>query len=384
MFKRKKSDGHYHISELEKRYPDALYYMVYGEKSNGKTYTILEKILNNYVKTGEQGAVIRRWDTDFKGQTAKTMYNSFVDDGKGRNIVKELTDGRFDDIRYYNGTWTLIKHDYDDEPGQIFKDQEPFCYAFSLNGVEHMNGSSYLGITTVLFDEFMSRRGYLPDEFVLFETALSNIIRDRDNVKIYMMGNSVNKSCPYFREMGLNHITEMKQGDTALYTYGEDGKTTVAVEHAGTAIKNGGKKSDKYFAFDNPALDMITQGDWQIKVYPHKPIPFDREDIKFTYFIQFEDQILQCEIIMKGHYNFTFVHPKTTPLRHMEKDLIFSQEASPLFNFSRKINQGMNKQKLVGKILQYYNNEKIFYSDNSTGEIMRNYIMWCKRANVLS
>ena len=37
MFRRKKSDGHYHISELEKRYPDALYYMVYGEKSNGKT-----------------------------------------------------------------------------------------------------------------------------------------------------------------------------------------------------------------------------------------------------------------------------------------------------------------------------------------------------------
>lgn len=87
---------------------------------------------------------------------------------------------------------------------------------------------------------------------------------------------------------------------------------------------------------------------------------------------------------MKGNYNFTFVHPKTTSLQNPEKDLIFDQTANGLFNYSRKITQGMNKSSIVRKILDYYNNEKIFYSDNSTGEIMRNYIMWCKTANVLS
>lgn len=384
-----KKDPYYHIEELEKKYPDCQYYMVLGEKSNGKTYSILNKILETYGKTGKQGCVIRRWDTDFKGQTGRSMFNSFVENNK----VREYTNDRFDSVIYYAGAWTLTRHE---EDGSVTKDDQPFCYGFSLNTVEHMNGSSYPNITTILFDEFMSRRGYLPDEFVLFQVALSNIIRRRTDVKIYMMGNTVNKSCPYFREMGLNHIDSMKQGDTALYTYGAS-KLQVAVEYAGTAIKKGAKPSDVYFAFDNPALNMITQGAWEMKVYPHRPIEFDQSDIKFTYFIVFEGQVLQCEIVMKDHYNFTYVHPKTSRysyddkktqleqiFRKPEKELIFTQEANPLFNVSRKINQGMNKRKIVGKILDYYNNEKIFYSDNSTGEIMRNYIMWCKRADILS
>lgn len=383
LFK-KKNDGYYHISDLENKYPGALYYMVFGEKSNGKTYSILEKIIKNYTQSGEQGAIIRRWDMDFKKQTGKTMFASFVNDPEtGENKIEKWTNGRYDDVLFYNGTWTLVKHDYEGEPGHLFKDSQPMAYAFTLNNAEHTSGSSYPGITTILFDEFMSFSGYLPDEFVAFQIIVSNIVRKRHNVKIYMMGNTINKSCPYFREMGLSHLKDMKQGDTALYTYGNS-KLKVAVEFCNTAKKNGGKASDDYFAFDNPALDMITEGAWMTKIYPHKPVSFDKHDIKFTYFIQFEEQILQCEIIMRGHYNFTFVHPKTTPLRHENKDLIFSQEANPLFNFSRKINQGMNKQKIVEKILQYYNNEKIFYSDNSTGEIMRNYIMWCKRANILS
>lgn len=372
-------DPYYHISELEKKYPNALYYMVFGEKSNGKTYSILEKIIDNYTKNGEQGCVLRRWDTDFKGQTGRTMFNAFVENG----YIEKKTKGKFDGIQFYNGVWTLTKRDYEGDPNKLIKDEKPMCYAFSLNNVEHMNGSSYQGITTVLFDEFMSRRGYIPDEFVLFETALSNIIRRRTNVKIYMMGNTINKSCPYFREMGLNHVNNMKQGETALYTYG-DTRLKVAVEHSGTALKKGAKPSDMYFAFDNPALDMITQGDWQIKAYPHRPVKFTPKDIQFIYFIIFEEQILQCEIVMTGNYNFTFVHPKTTPLQNPEKDLIFDQNTNGLFNYSRKITQGMNKISIVRKILEYYNNEKIFYSDNSTGEIMRNYIMWCKTANVLS
>ena len=59
----------------------------------------------------------------------------------------------------------------------------------------------------ILFDEFITRSMYLPDEFVIFTNVLSTIIRDRNNVKIFMCGNTVNKYCPYYKEMGLNNVS---------------------------------------------------------------------------------------------------------------------------------------------------------------------------------
>lgn len=387
----KHKDPYYHIDDLIKKYPHCQYYMVFGEKSNGKTYSILERILKNFCKTGKQGAVLRRWDTDFKGQTGRSMFNSFVKDG----VVSKLTHGEYNDITYYANTWTLARRD-EDNPDKIVRADKPLCYAFALNTVEHMNGSSYPDITTILFDEFMSRKGYLPDEFMLFQIALSNIIRRRTDVTIFMMGNTLNKSCPYFKEMGLGHVEKMEIGQSDIYSYGNS-NLHVAVEHAGTALQKGAKPSDVYFAFDNPALDMITQGDWQIKVYPHKPVKFKPKDIQFTYFIIFEDYVLQCEIVMFDDYNFTFVHPKTSRwtddpdvdqlhriFRKPEDELIFTQEANPLFNITRKMSQNMGMPKLISRISEYYNNEKVFYSDNSTGEIMRNYMLWCNRETILS
>ena len=64
-------------------------------------------------------------------------------------------------------------------------DKQPFCYAFALSELEHDKSTAYPNVTTVLFDEFLSRKSYLPDEFVLFMNTLSTIIRERDNVKIY-------------------------------------------------------------------------------------------------------------------------------------------------------------------------------------------------------
>lgn len=375
--KKIKDDGYYHVERLEETYPGCKYYMAFGERSNGKTYNILEKVLKTWGKTRKQGAIIRRWDTDFKGLTGRTQFDALVEN----KLVEKYTGGEYNDIVYYSGMWFCCLRDKDD-PSQYKKADEPLCFAFSLNAMEHTKGSSFPNVTIVLFDEFLTRRGYLPDEFVLFQNTLSTIIRDRTDVTIYMMGNTVNKSCPYFLEMGLTRAGDMKTGESACYEYG-DSKLKVAVEHTGTAKERGGKPSDVYFAFDNPALSMVTKGDWEIKAYPHKPVKFRPKDIQFTYFICFEDKILQCEIVMFDNYNFTFVHPKTTELKHPETDLIYSQEASPLFNFSRKINQGMNKSKITARIVQYYNNEKVFYSDNSTGEIMRNYMMWCKSANIL-
>ena len=129
------------------------------------------------------------------------------------------------------------------------------AYTFALSEMEHDKSTSYPEITTIVFDEFITRRYYLPDEFVLFLNVLSTIIRQRQNVKIFMLGNTVNKYCPYFKEMGLKHISNMEQGTIDVYKLGE-GQLTIAVEYCSSTAKT--KDSNKYFCFDNSeAVQMI-------------------------------------------------------------------------------------------------------------------------------
>ena len=50
------------------------YNFIIGERSNGKTYAVLKEILDNYFNKREQGAVVRRWQDDFKGKRALQMF----------------------------------------------------------------------------------------------------------------------------------------------------------------------------------------------------------------------------------------------------------------------------------------------------------------------
>ena len=251
---------------------------------------------------------------------------------------------------------------------------------FSIAEMEHDKSTSYSKVTTIIFDEFLSRSYYLNDEFVLFMNVLSTIIRYRDNVKIFMLGNTVNKYCPYFKEMGLTHINQMEKGTIEVYSYGES-KLKVAVEYADSPVKGGTKPSDHYFAFNNPKLNMITGGAWEIALYPHCPVKYRPKDVLFTYFIEFDDALLQCEIVQVEDYDFTFIHEKTTPLRDESKDIIFTTRYDARPNFFRNIRKPNSE--LERKIGMYFRKEKVFYQDNEVGEVVRNYLQFCARDNIV-
>lgn len=346
---------------------NAQYNVIFGERSNGKTYAVLKHGLENFYKYGEQLAVVRRWQDDFTGKRGATMFDSIVSNGE----VTKVTGGEWTNIYYYGSRWFLCR--YEGEQGEKrIVNETPFAYGFSISSMEHDKSTAYPNITTVCFDEFLTRTAYLPDEFVLFMNVLSTIIRHRTNVKIFMLGNTVNRYCPYFKEMGLNHVKDMKPGDIDVYRYGES-ELTVAVEY--TTPNKAGKASDLYFAFDNPKLSMITGGAWEIDIYPHCPVKYTPKEILFTYFISFGGDLLQCEIVHHEDLCFTFIHRKTTPLKDTETDLIFSSEFSPRPNWKRKITKPATK--LERKIAEHFLTDKVFYADNEVGEIVRNYLFWC-------
>lgn len=355
----------------------AQYKIIFGQRSNGKTFAVQERIIDNYIKNGEQGAIIRRYELDFKSRRGVRMFEHFVNNPNCGNIICEKTRGEWEDIYYYGGEWYLCKYT---EHMERVKDTQPFCYSFSISGAKHDKSTSYPNVTTILFDEFIDRDGYLPDEFTDFTNLLSTIIRDRDNVTIYMCGNTVNKyNNLYFTEMGLTHVSKMNAGDIATYklAVSKNRELIIAVEYSDN-FKNG-KPSDIYFAFDNPKLKMITNGLWEIALYPHLPYKYKNDNILLTYFIIWENIILQCEIICieenKTNIYFTYIHKKTTPLKNDNTDIIFSTDYNAKLNYRRRITQPIDT--IAQKIYYFYRTEKVFYQDNEIGEIVRNYLQWC-------
>ena len=366
MANKKQEQKYYSLDRILKK--NSTYNVIFGERSNGKTYSALKYGVEEYFKTGGQLAIVRRWKEDITGRRASDVFSAI----NSNDEVFKISGGKYKGITYFASKFYLCNYD---EKGKTIYNIDTDCigYVFALSDMEHNKSVSYPKITTIVFDEFITKYTYLQDEFVLFMNTVSTIVRQRTNVKIFMLGNTVNKYCPYFTEMGLTHILKMEQGTIDIYTYG-DSELKVAVEYCGNTKSN--KKNNFYFAFNNPKLEMITGGAWELDIYPHLPMKYKPKDIKFTYFILFNDNILQCEVISINGEMFTYIHLKTTELQDTGKDLIYSLEYNHKLNYNRCIYKPINK--LQERILWFFKTDRVYYQDNVVGDVVSNYLKICR------
>ena len=377
----KKNDGikYYSLDKINRK--GAQYRVIFGKRSNGKTYAVLERAIKLYFEKGIETAYIRRNREDLIGKNGQTLFNNLVHNG----LVEKYSKGVWNNIYYYGKRWYFCRYDEDDKGNrQRVTDDKPFCYGFVLSGYEHDKSTSYPRVGMIVFDEFLSRLSYIPDEFILFMNCVSTIARNRTDIEIYMLGNTVNKYCPYFSEMGLKNVRNMKPGTIDVYQYGET-DLKVAVEYTSPLTGSTGK-GNVLFAFDNPKLQMITHGDWEIDIYPHLPYRYTDDDIIYKYFIEFDGERLQCEILRGGedietgkriNATITYIHRKTGEFKHPEKDIIFSPALSPLKNRYTKITNPIDTRSK--KISEHFKKDKVFYQSNEVGEIVNNYLKWCIR-----
>ena len=365
MARKKQKLKYYSLDNILKK--NCVYNVIFGERSNGKTYAVLKYGIEQYFKNGGQIAIIRRWKEDITGKRASDMFSALNYNGE----VKKASNGEYEGITYYAGKFYVCN--YDDKGKPLYSDSDCIGYVFALSDTEHNKSISYPKVTTILFDEFLTKFTYLQDEFVLFMNTISTIIRQRTNVKIFMLGNTVNKYCPYFAEMGLTHIEKMKQGTIDVYTYGTS-ELTVAVEYCESM--KGSKENNFYFAFNNPKLNMITSGAWELNLYPHLPMKYKPKDVLFRYFIKFNDKIYQCNVIDVDGEMFTYIHIKTTDIQDDDNDLIYSLEHSHKMNYNRSIYKPINN--LQKRLLWFFINDKVFYQNNEVGDAINNYLKICK------
>lgn len=361
-----KFDNPYRLSNILKK--DAQYNVIIGQRSNGKTYAPLEYALEKYFQTGEQFALIRRWDYEFTGgKGSQLVFRMLEHNAYGKNRIRELSKDKFVGVEYWAGRYWLCQ--IEAKEGKRVRTDKVIGYGMCLNHEQAYKEGEYPLVSNIIFDEFITRDSYLTDEFVLFANLISTIKRERQNIKVFLIGNTISKFCPYFAEMGLHHIKQMHRGDLDVYKYGDSG-LTVAVEFSDAPSKS--KAVDPFFAFNNPKLKMITTGEWEMSIYPHLPHRYKPIDVLLHFFINFNDEMLHGEVIMDSGGAFLYIHRKTSEIRHPDTDLLFSTVESPARNVIYNILR--SRIPAVQKIVELFRLHKAFYQDNEVGEIVRSWL----------
>lgn len=348
---------------------DVPYYVIIGKRSNGKTYSTLKYCLEQYFNDSKQCVYLRRYREDIVGTRGQKVFSDFMDN----DLIRKLSKGSFEGLHYWNRALYACNYDSNNKP--IYNESDRICYFMCLSDVEHDKSTGgYSDVSTIVFDEFIARQGYITDEFMNFTNVISTIVRGKTDVKIIMLGNTISKFCPYFREMGLRHVDKMKQGTVDVYEYGNT-ELKVLVEY--TADNTGNKASDFYFAFDNPKLSMITKGVWELPIYPHCSVSFTEKDVVFRYYIIFSEKVFECQIVSKDDNMFTFIFEKTTDMSGKERHLIYQLDSVENKYYSTNIFSARTETER--KILWFFHNAKVFYSNNEVGNYIQNFLKECKR-----
>lgn len=90
-------EKYYTLDNILKK--DCTYNVIFGERSNGKTYSVLKYGLKKFFETGGQLAIIRRWKEDITGRRASDIFNAI----KVNNEVINLSNGRYAGVTYWAG-----------------------------------------------------------------------------------------------------------------------------------------------------------------------------------------------------------------------------------------------------------------------------------------
>lgn len=146
---------------------------VIGSRGRGKSYSVKQLAINNWLKNKKQFVYLRRYNTEFSN-----IVNYFGD------IKDRYTD-----------------HKFAVRGGNFFIDDEVAGYYLPLSTSMINKSNSYQDVKLIIFDEFIIDQGvyhYLKDEVTTFLDLFETIARTRDDVRAILISNSISSINPYF------------------------------------------------------------------------------------------------------------------------------------------------------------------------------------------
>lgn len=349
-----KKKTHYNIDALDSK--GCLYNLAFGSRSDGKSYQVKhKKMVKKYIETGRRFILLRRWQEEIKSEKIE-QYFSDVD-------VTGLTKGRYNCIVMYKKQLYFASYDFDNNKTVR---GEKIGYVMSLNAEQHYAGASYLDVDDIIFEEFIARTPYISGEPDKLVNLWSTIDRKRYTTRLWMVGNTISRVCPYINEWGLHKlISNMKQGEikTTKVPAGEDEDgqplyITMAVEHCKSTGSNLAIGKHK---------DMLNNGSWQSDPQPHLPKSLNEYTSRFSFIFMYQDFKFVCSYLEDNETGETcwFIKPYDGEIS--DDSIVISDQVrvSPLWQ--RNIYDTNFKNPRLNQLFQNFRESNIFYATDLCG-----------------
>ena len=367
---------YYNIDKLDKL--GASINILYGERSNGKSYQLKhkkgiipylknttsysrnyrdkEKIIEDNIKHGTRFILLRRNKEEVSSEKVEQYLND-ID-------IMSLTNDEYNCFSIYKKGIYLAK--YDNETGKT-KRYEKIGYTMSLSTEQNYAGASYLDVHDIIFEEFMTRTVYLSNEPDKLMNLYSTVDRKRGTTRLWLVGNSISRVCPYLEEWGLmDLIRNLKQGEikTRWISTNQQDEDGIDIEVL-LAIEYCRSTGNSSFAIGKHA-DMLNKGNWQSDPQPH--LKYSIKEYKFLYRIGFQYQSFKflADYIMDKEYNTCwYIYPYNGEFK---KDLLVFSDIIKESKYWQKdiYNPSINNDNLKN-LLQTFKENKIFYATDLVG-----------------
>lgn len=354
------------------------YYIIYGERSNGKSYATGKYVLDKYFTSGEQFVIVKRYYEDINSTVCGTMLTHLYE------YVLE-TYGYY--IRFFQGKWYASK-----EKDTPITQQEIIGYAQALNLTERYKGSQFPKVTTIIFEEFMSLRGnYISGEINLLINLVSTIARKRTNVKVFMLGNAISKYSPYSQALGIR-LDKLKFNDIIekKFKYGRV-VTTFVIERSKHVVID--DNTTTYSNFGKVSSSMVNEGKFETSQYNHynDNVCFNENQKEFIINNNCKPKVLmKCDRVpVCIYYNEEYYSIYIKQNNNITVGIKKCETNKPhkgtigIINGNEAINNAINIKnicyfkgnKVISKILDtivnaFYNNDIIFPTDEIGEDIM--------------
>lgn len=247
MRKKKYTTDYVNLDPIRKNYPDATYRVIYGEREDGKSYGVKEEIIEETIALkNKKFMYIRRTHQQI---VRKNMIKVFDD-------IQHLAVSKLGSKIYFDSQQSFYIIDENGERKQV-------GYHTSLQDAMLVKSIPVVDVDIILFDEFIDY-SYFDNEISMFLHTISTICRPpNENVKIYMLGNTIAKDCPYFKLLGFDP-NKINQGEPYFIQHALG--VSAVIYHTPTKVPDliTKKKKNKYIGFDdNESVNMIMFGEWE-------------------------------------------------------------------------------------------------------------------------
>lgn len=181
-----------------------------GGRSNGKTTGWLFQMVDDFFNYGMvYGKIVRKYT--FSQELSLSWFDELV-----RNYIKEV----------WQHEIIVIKFNYYVVPLECRPDRylplekgqrkprlnaKLLCEVFNLALENDRKSHDFKYIKRLIFEEYtlINNADYLPEEVEHFNSLISTINRDREDLSVVFIGNTISKHNPYFDWLGIN-VNKMK------------------------------------------------------------------------------------------------------------------------------------------------------------------------------